>query len=213
MAVGTYQGVAGLAPRPFTLGEETGSHLRPSPPSPPPSVAAVGRRRRPTPRPFASGPVASQLLPRPRSPARGVITNPPRRRSFFGQTTLRSATTKPSCQHTSREHRQSSTASWPHADLSGGPRMVRARLVSSYQAAEAQESCPSSIMDHIIAAVAGAQTQSLRACAPGSSSTLRPAPLSHSGRWSRPPPCENGAAGRFVRPQGAIQFAYRLFRL
>ena len=26
MAVGTYQGVAGLAPRPFTLGEETGSH-------------------------------------------------------------------------------------------------------------------------------------------------------------------------------------------
>ena len=118
------------------------------------------------------------------------------------------ATTKPSCQHTSREHRQSSTASWPHADLSGGPRMVRARLVSSYQAAEAQESCPSSIMDHIIAAVAGAQTQSLRACAPGSSSTLRPAPLSHSGRWSRPPPCENGAAGRFVRPQGAIQFAY-----
>ena len=39
--VGTYQGVAGLAPRPFTLGEETGSHLRPSPPSPPPSVAAV----------------------------------------------------------------------------------------------------------------------------------------------------------------------------
>ena len=63
MAVGTYQGVAGLAPRPFTLGEETGSHLRPSPPSPPPSVAAVGRRRRPTPRPSASGPVASQLLP------------------------------------------------------------------------------------------------------------------------------------------------------
>ena len=61
--VGTYQGVAGLAPRPFTLGEETGSHLRPSPPSPPPSVAAVGRRRRPTPRPSASGPVASQLLP------------------------------------------------------------------------------------------------------------------------------------------------------
>ena len=26
MAVGTNQGVAGLAPRPFTLGEETGSH-------------------------------------------------------------------------------------------------------------------------------------------------------------------------------------------
>ena len=26
MAVGTYQGVAGLAPRPFTLGEETGPH-------------------------------------------------------------------------------------------------------------------------------------------------------------------------------------------
>ena len=26
MAVGTYQGVAGLAPRPFTLEEETGSH-------------------------------------------------------------------------------------------------------------------------------------------------------------------------------------------
>ena len=26
MAVGTHQGVAGLAPRPFTLGEETGSH-------------------------------------------------------------------------------------------------------------------------------------------------------------------------------------------
>ena len=63
MAVGTYQGVAGLAPRLFTLEEETGSHLRPSPPSPPPSVAAVGRRRRPTPRPSASGPVASQLLP------------------------------------------------------------------------------------------------------------------------------------------------------
>ena len=72
MAVGTYQGVAGLAPRPFTLGEETGSHLRPSPPSPPPSVAAVGRRRRPTPRPSASGPVASQLLP-----PTGVPSDPP----------------------------------------------------------------------------------------------------------------------------------------
>ena len=53
IAVGTHQGVAGLAPRPFTLGEETGSHLRPSPPSPPPSVAAVGRRRRPTPAVYA----------------------------------------------------------------------------------------------------------------------------------------------------------------
>ena len=42
IAVGTYQRVAGLAPRPFTLGEETGSHLRPSPPSPPPSVAVRG---------------------------------------------------------------------------------------------------------------------------------------------------------------------------
>ena len=41
--VGTQQGVGGLTPRPFTLGEEAGMRR------PPPSVAAVGRRRRSSP--------------------------------------------------------------------------------------------------------------------------------------------------------------------
>ena len=73
---------------------------------------------------------------------------------------------------------------------------VKAVLDSPYGNPEASRAPAGICTDLMLAASRAAHTMSLRACAPVSSSTMRPAPPRHAYRWPRSHPCPKGAAGQ-----------------